>query len=157
MANKTTGWEVKISKLRVKFPKMTTAALAMPVLLLLFQIPNLDTESSLEPVGRPAAPSQPEAAVEVSPGLSASPQESLVLENESEVSTDSLSETEPSVESVDNPAPESYLEPAPASGRAGFIAGTCKRLKAQGLGPFYEGDINYTPQRDRDNDGIACE
>lgn len=38
-----------------------------------------------------------------------------------------------------------------------FISGSCKELKERGLGPFYEGDINYTSSRDRDNDGVACE
>jgi len=43
--------------------------------------------------------------------------------------------------------------------KSGYIAGTCKSLKAQGLGPFYrsQGDPNYTTKRDRDGDGIACE
>jgi micrococcal nuclease len=42
----------------------------------------------------------------------------------------------------------------------GYVPGTCKALKAQGIrGPFYrdQGDPNYTPARDRDRDGIACE
>lgn len=44
--------------------------------------------------------------------------------------------------------------------RIGYVPGTCKALKAQGIrGPFYQnqGDPNYTPARDRDRDGIACE
>lgn len=43
--------------------------------------------------------------------------------------------------------------------KSGYIAGSCKLLKAQGLGPFYKsrGDANYTTARDRDGDGIACE
>jgi micrococcal nuclease len=45
------------------------------------------------------------------------------------------------------------------SPKSGYIAGSCKSLKAQGLGPFYKsrGDANYTTARDRDGDGIACE
>ncbi len=48
----------------------------------------------------------------------------------------------------------------PAKTRLGYIPGTCKALKKQGIyGPFYrdQGDPNYTPERDRDRDGIACE
>ena len=44
--------------------------------------------------------------------------------------------------------------------RIGYVPGTCKALKSQGIrGPFYrdQGDPNYTPARDRDRDGIACE
>jgi micrococcal nuclease len=44
--------------------------------------------------------------------------------------------------------------------RISYVPGTCKALKAQGIrGPFYrdQGDLNYTPARDRDRDGIACE
>jgi Excalibur calcium-binding domain len=55
-------------------------------------------------------------------------------------------------------------EPEPSTSEASatepnstFIPGTCKELKAQGLGPFYKGDPNYTSKRDRDKDGIACE
>ena len=49
--------------------------------------------------------------------------------------------------------------PAPKN-NIGYIPGTCKALKAQGIiGPFYrdQGDPNYTLARDRDRDGIACE
>ena len=53
-------------------------------------------------------------------------------------------------------------EPTPspvANDQGGYIAGTCKQLKAQGLGPFYQSqnDPNYTAARDRDQDGIACD
>jgi micrococcal nuclease len=44
--------------------------------------------------------------------------------------------------------------------KQGYVSGTCKALKAQGIyGPFYrdQGDPNYRPERDRDKDGIACE
>ncbi|PZO45768.1 MAG: calcium-binding protein, partial [Phormidesmis priestleyi] len=34
----------------------------------------------------------------------------------------------------------------------------CKELAASGVGSdFSPGDANYTPERDRDDDGIACE
>jgi micrococcal nuclease len=49
--------------------------------------------------------------------------------------------------------------PAPKT-NIGYVPGTCKALKAQGImGPFYrdQGDPNYTLARDRDRDGIACE
>ncbi|MGL4758947.1 MAG: excalibur calcium-binding domain-containing protein [Patescibacteria group bacterium] len=38
-----------------------------------------------------------------------------------------------------------------------YISGSCKYLESQGLSHFIRGDANYTPKRDRDNDGIACE
>ena len=50
--------------------------------------------------------------------------------------------------------------PSPvATAQSDYISGTCKQLKAQGLGPFYQSgnDPNYTSARDRDRDGIACE
>jgi micrococcal nuclease len=50
-------------------------------------------------------------------------------------------------------------QPAAAanSSTTGYIPGTCKELKAQGLSRFTPGDPNYTKARDRDGDGIACE
>jgi flagellar biosynthesis GTPase FlhF len=40
----------------------------------------------------------------------------------------------------------------------GYVEGTCKELREKGVGRgFRPGDPNYTPKRDRDNDGIACE
>lgn len=39
----------------------------------------------------------------------------------------------------------------------GYVDGTCKELKAMGLGNFGVNDPNYTDSRDRDNDGVACE
>lgn len=41
--------------------------------------------------------------------------------------------------------------------QSGYIPGTCKQLKAMGVGPFHVGDPNYTSKRDGDGDGIACE
>jgi Excalibur calcium-binding domain len=38
-----------------------------------------------------------------------------------------------------------------------FVTGTCKELKAKGIYNIPKGDVNYNKQRDRDNDGIACE
>jgi hypothetical protein len=39
----------------------------------------------------------------------------------------------------------------------GYMSGTCDNLKASGLSDFTPGDANYTPARDRDGDGVACE
>lgn len=58
---------------------------------------------------------------------------------------------------LETPAPEPEPAPVVTDGNSGYVAGSCKALKAQGLGPFYPGDPNYTSKRDRDNDGIACE
>lgn len=42
--------------------------------------------------------------------------------------------------------------------QSGYVSGTCKELKASGVGSdFTPGDANYTSDRDRDDDGIACE
>ena len=55
---------------------------------------------------------------------------------------------------VSKPSTPTYTQP---SSKGSFISGTCKSLKSRGLGPFYQGDANYTSKRDRDNDGVACE
>ena len=47
--------------------------------------------------------------------------------------------------------------PTPAPDTSGFVAGTCKELRAKGLSDFRPGDPNYTSSRDRDKDGVACE
>ena len=39
----------------------------------------------------------------------------------------------------------------------GYMSGSCKYLRTLGLSRFTPGDPNYTSQRDRDNDGVACE
>ncbi len=45
-----------------------------------------------------------------------------------------------------------------AEPQGGYVSGTCKELAASGVGSnFRPGDANYTPERDRDDDGIACE
>jgi hypothetical protein len=42
--------------------------------------------------------------------------------------------------------------------QGGYVSGTCKDLRASGVGSnFTPGDANYTPERDRDEDGVACE
>ncbi len=50
-------------------------------------------------------------------------------------------------------------KPAPTTtAPSGYVAGTCAYLKSIGLGnKFRPGDPNYTPERDRDSDGVACE
>ncbi|MGB3766211.1 MAG: excalibur calcium-binding domain-containing protein [Phormidesmis sp.] len=54
---------------------------------------------------------------------------------------------------------ESAYAAVPATpANSGYVAGTCKDLKAQGIGSnFTPGDPNYSSSRDRDNDGVACE
>ena len=76
----------------------------------------------------------------------------IVVEPEPVVEPESYTEPEPYIE------PEPYVEPEPITNEMGYyIDGTCKDLKAPGLGPFYPGDANYTSKRDRDSDGVACE
>lgn len=42
--------------------------------------------------------------------------------------------------------------------QGGYVGGTCDKLKASGVGSdFTLGDANYTSDRDRDGDGVACE
>ena len=42
--------------------------------------------------------------------------------------------------------------------QGGYVSGTCKELRDSGVGSnFTPGDANYIQQRDRDDDGIACE
>ena len=43
------------------------------------------------------------------------------------------------------------------SNNAGYVPGSCQYLRSIGLSRFTPGDANYTRQRDRDGDGIACE
>jgi hypothetical protein len=39
----------------------------------------------------------------------------------------------------------------------GYIEGTCEDLKAKGVGVVRRGEPNYSEERDRDGDGVACE
>jgi uncharacterized protein YkwD len=59
-------------------------------------------------------------------------------------------------EATPTPIPEETVAPVQEKS-SGYVAGTCKELKAQGLSDFRPGDPNYTSARDRDNDGVACE
>jgi len=55
-------------------------------------------------------------------------------------------------------AEESEMAMPPVEAQGGYVSGTCKALKASGVGSdFRPGDANYTSARDRDNDGVACE
>ena len=55
-------------------------------------------------------------------------------------------------------AEESEMAMPPVEVQGGYVSGTCKALKASGVGSdFRPGDANYTSARDRDNDGVACE
>jgi len=76
---------------------------------------------------------------------------------------------QPEPEPEPTPAPQPTPRPTPAptptptpvqppsNPGTGYIAGTCKELNEMGLGNFRPGDPNYTPGRDRNNDGVACE
>ena len=48
------------------------------------------------------------------------------------------------------PSKSAYQPPA-------YVPGTCAELKAMGLRNFVVGEPNYTPERDPDNNGLACE
>ncbi len=61
----------------------------------------------------------------------------------------------PSSETAQPALPEETTTSAPDT--SGFVAGTCKELRAQGLSDFRPGEPNYTKKRDCDNDGVACE
>ena len=52
---------------------------------------------------------------------------------------------------------QSRGEAAPAKETSGYVAGTCKQLRAMGLSDFRPGDPNYTSRRDRNHDGVACQ
>ena len=55
-------------------------------------------------------------------------------------------------------AEESEMAMPLVEAQGGYVSGTCKALKASGVGSdFRPGDANYTSARDRDNDGVACE
>ena len=55
-------------------------------------------------------------------------------------------------------AEEAQTELSVVETQGGYVGGTCKELKASGVGSnFTPGDANYTSARDRDNDGVACE
>lgn len=58
----------------------------------------------------------------------------------------------------DETASNSFVAPMQTDSTGSYASGTCKELKASGVGSnFTPGDANYTSSRDRDNDGIACE
>jgi hypothetical protein len=55
-------------------------------------------------------------------------------------------------------APPPPAAPAPAPGGTDSNYGTCKKAKAAGKGPYYQGkDPEYGWYRDADSDGIVCE
>lgn len=54
------------------------------------------------------------------------------------------------------PAPEP-VKPIETNNGEVFIAGSCTELRKRGIGNFPKGSVNYTANRDRNNDGIACE
>ena len=144
-------WATKITQ-----PKRRIAAYLAPVclvaLLAILGSATTPAEPTFEPVARTAPQpaykyddqfestggDSPDSTPEVEPTVATQPQPSV--------------EPEPEV-----PELEPVIAPEPITTGTGFVSGTCKDLKAQGLGPFYPGDANYTNKRDRDNDGIACE
>ena len=100
-----------------------------------------------------ASPS-PVAVVSSSPSPVAtpSPSPSTVISSPKPVPSPTV------VSSVSESTPEQKVEATPADKEtSGYVAGTCKELRAMGLSDFRPGDPNYSTSRDRDNDGIACE
>ncbi len=79
------------------------------------------------------------------------------LDAEADVIQAELDRVVAEITRLETPAPAPAPAPVVTDSNSGYVAGSCKALKAQGLGPFYRGDPNYTARRDRDNDGIACE
>jgi Excalibur calcium-binding domain len=73
--------------------------------------------------------------------------------HESQIQFKGTSRSDSTLETVQTIAMTETVVPA----SSGYVAGTCKQLKAKGLGRFSPGDANYTSARDRDSDGIACE
>ncbi len=105
------------------------------------------------------AQESPSPAVTTSASPSPSPSPKVVKPSikaevkPSPVETPAAQETP--VEATPTPTPE---ETVPSTQeQSGYVAGTCKELKAQGLSDFRSGDPNYTSSRDRDGDGVACE
>ena len=49
------------------------------------------------------------------------------------------------------------LEPAGTYAPPAYVPGTCEELLEKGLRNFFRGEPNYTPERDPDNNGLACE
>lgn len=90
-----------------------------------------------------------ESVLETPPSV----EKSTPADDNSELALQSEVEPEPYAE----PELEVYIEPEPVNTGASYVSGSCKDLKARGLGPFFPGDANYTSKRDRDKDGIACE
>ena len=56
-----------------------------------------------------------------------------------------------------NSATTPKQEAAPARETSGYVAGTCKQLRAMGLSDFRPGDPNYTSKRDRNHEGVGCQ
>jgi hypothetical protein len=159
------GWASKIANRNHRITAYSTPV----VLVVMLSIVGLVASPAAEPEGTYASSSEPaitakssgtEQPTSLSEDYSADTQElEATTEPEPEVYVEP--EPEPEVYVEPEPEPEVYVEPEPEmfvepSG-SGYVGGSCKDLAASGLGPFYPGDANYTSQRDRDNDGVACE
>ena len=143
MAHKNLELEVEASNIRIKFPKISLAALSIPFVLLL----PIAFNPASDPNPETAAPipiEQPELTIEPAPVTTTKPKRAEPVAPD-DVSTDNAS---PAVEPV---APNTPIS------ADGFISGSCKDLNNMGLGNFQSGDPNYSDRRDRDQDGWACE
>lgn len=140
-------WAAKIVN-----PKWRRTAYLSPIVLLVIGA-TIGSLSSPNP--------EPESAYLYSPEPTEVVEANSVEEPEVEPEP---AETEPEPQPelyVEAQAAEPYVEPEaepePENIGISYAVGTCKELKARGLGPFYPGEANYNSKRDRDNDGIACE
>lgn len=129
-----------------------TAYLSPVVLLIIGSLIGLLSSPAPEPESAYVYSSEPTEVIEAD---SVNDGEAPEVEPEPQVETEKLEPREP--EPYVEPEAEAYVEPEPVNTGIAYIAGNCPDLKAQGLGPFYRGDANYTLQRDGDKDGIACE
>ena len=134
------------------------ALLATVAIIGALSSPISEPERASVPHPKPTAPTETiEAAPTVEPQLSPESEGKAELEAEPEPYVEVGESEEAEANAAPNVEPEPYIEPEPVNTGIAYIAGTCPDLKAQGLGPFYQGEANYTSKRDRDNDGIACE
>lgn len=132
-----------------------TAYLSPVVLLIIGSLIGLLSSPAPEPESTYIDSSEPTELIEAEP---VNDVEAPEVEPEPKIETEAVEpEPEPYVEPEAEAYVEPYVEPEPVNTGIAYIAGSCPDLKAQGLGPFYPGDANYTAKRDKDKDGIACE
>lgn len=137
-------------------PKWRRTAYLSPVALLMIgSLIGLLASPTPEPESAYINSSEPTEVIEAD---SVNDIEQLEVTPEPQVETEEVEpEPEPYIETEAEAYVEPYVEPESVNIGIGYIEGSCGDLKAQGLGPFYPGDANYTSKRDRDKDGIACE